>query len=112
MAVTCRATCTTLYPTIVVVTGASGGSNTKQHSIRRTIDTEEEARASMYRGALIYAEPFPAWRHTNLVCGYDSSTRHMRTVSACVLEPSQSYRFMNAYYKGLSVKTAAWCVKN
>jgi hypothetical protein len=51
----------------------------------RTIDTEEEeeeeeeeAGASMYRGSLIYGEPFLAWRHTNLVCGYDSSIRQSR----------------------------------
>jgi len=42
------------------VTGPSGGTCTKQHSIRRTIDIEEETEASMYRGTLIYAEPFPA----------------------------------------------------
>jgi hypothetical protein len=38
----------------------------------------------MYQGTLIYTEPFLAWRNTNLVCGYDSSIRHMRTASACV----------------------------
>jgi len=37
------------------VTSTSGGSKTKQHSIRRTIDIEEEeeARASMYKGSVL-----------------------------------------------------------
>jgi hypothetical protein len=67
-----------------IVTGASEGSNTKQHSIRRTIDIKEEPGANMYRGTLIYAEPSIARRHTNLVCGYNSSIWHMCTASACV----------------------------
>jgi len=36
----------------------------------------------MYRGTLIYAEPFLAWRHTNLVCGYDLSIRQVCAASA------------------------------
>jgi len=41
--------------------GASGhGTYTKQHSILRTIDIEEEARTSMYRGTLYMPKLFPS----------------------------------------------------
>jgi len=49
------------------VTGYFRRKDTKQHSIRRTIDIEE-ARTSMYRRALIYSEPFLARRYTKVVC--------------------------------------------
>jgi len=39
----------------------------------RIIDVKEEAGASMYKGTLIYAKPFLAWRYSNLVYGYNSS---------------------------------------
>jgi len=64
------------------VANASGGSNTKQHSICKTTNIKVEARASMYRGTLIYIKPSIARCYTNLVWGYDSSMRHMRTASA------------------------------
>jgi hypothetical protein len=42
------------------------GTYTKQHSILRTIDTEEEAGTSMYRRTDLYAKHLP--RYTNLIC--------------------------------------------
>jgi hypothetical protein len=43
----------------------------------------------MYKGILIYAEPFLVLRHTNLVCGYNSYIRQVHAYGMCVPEPSQ-----------------------
>jgi len=58
------------------VTDASVGSN-NWHPILRTINTEEEAGASMYRDPNIYqALPSVAPYSSNLVCGYGMRIRH------------------------------------